>query len=52
MVCNVVKVDSIGGDNEPDDIVVEASRQAEFEVQQVWRPEDKEITDADRVKID
>lgn len=52
MVCNVVKADSIGGDNEPNDIVVEASRQAEFEVQQVWRPEDKEITDADRVKID
>lgn len=52
MVCNVVKADSLGGDNEPNDIVVEASRQAEFEVQQVWRPEDKEITDADRVKID
>ena len=44
MICNVVKVDGIGDHNEPE-VYVEASRQAEFEVQQVWRPADAPISD-------
>ena len=40
---NLKKADGEGGPNDPDanGIILEPSRQAEFEVQQVWRPEDK-----------
>jgi hypothetical protein len=45
MICNIKKVADRGGDNEPNDIILEASRQAEFEVQQVWRPTDTPVVD-------
>ena len=44
MICGIKKVDELGGPNEPE-VYVEASRQAEFEVQQVWRPADTPIVD-------
>ena len=45
MICNIEKVTELGGPNEPDKIVLEASRQAEFDVQQVWRPTDTPVVD-------
>ena len=43
MMVGIRKVDGRGGPNDPDTngIILEPSRQAEFTVQQVWRPEDE-----------
>ena len=43
MMVKLKKADGEGGPNDPDanGVILEPSRQAEFEVQQVWRPEDK-----------
>ena len=49
MICNLHKVEELGGPNEPE-VFVEASRQAEFDVQQVWRPADAPVQDP--IKID
>ena len=40
MICDIKKVDSEGGPNEPDDIFVEKSRLEEFSVNEAWRPVD------------
>lgn len=43
MMVNIKKVDGLGDSNDPETngIVLELSRQAEFEIEQKWRPEDK-----------
>ena len=51
MICDIKKVDSEGDANDPAHypIIVEKSRQAEFTVQQTWRPADRELTPEDLV---
>ena len=45
MICNIKKVDSLGGPNEPEKIVLEKSRQEPFTVQETWRPVDGPVQD-------
>ena len=45
MICNIKKVHELGGPNEPERVVLERSREAEFEVQETWRPVDGPVQD-------
>jgi anaerobic selenocysteine-containing dehydrogenase len=45
MIVKLTKVDDEGGPNDPEStgVYIESSRQGEFTIQQVWRPEDKQL---------
>lgn len=45
MICNIKKVHELGGPNEPEHVVLERSRKAEFTVQETWRPIDGPVQD-------